>query len=108
MGTPLSLSAAQLLAAFEKGWKHEWRGEPQAAYYIGREHRGFTEVRVVRSVSPGEAGYAAFSNLARCVASRGSAMRCVAWMHHASSAVVGTSRTAPRASRASLCAAAPT
>ena len=57
MGTPLSLTPAQLLVAFERGWKHAWKGELQTAYYIGREHPGFTEVRVVRNVKEGAPGY---------------------------------------------------
>lgn len=42
------------MTAFEAGWGHIWGGEPCQGFYIGREHAGFTEVRIVRSVQPHE------------------------------------------------------
>jgi acyl-CoA synthetase (AMP-forming)/AMP-acid ligase II len=52
MGTPLYLSHEHRNRAFERGWAHTWKGEPQAGYYIGRPHPPHTEVRLVRSISP--------------------------------------------------------
>ena len=57
MGTPPDLSEEQRLAAFQRGWSHTWRGEPQSGYYVGRPHPPHTECRVVRSVTRGAAGY---------------------------------------------------
>ena len=50
MGTPLYLSEAERLAAFQAGWKHSYNGQEQVGYYIGRPHPPFTEVRVVKSI----------------------------------------------------------
>lgn len=50
-GTPLNLSEHDRLAAFKAGWSHEYpAGEPKKGYYIGTDHRPWTEVRVVVSV----------------------------------------------------------
>ena len=57
MGTPLYLSEEQRYAAFEAGWAHTHNGVASTGYYIGRPHPPFTEVRVVRSVERGAAGY---------------------------------------------------
>ena len=57
MGTPLTLSEEQRLAAFRKGWAHEWKGEEQGGYYIGRAHPGCTECRIVRGISREDADY---------------------------------------------------
>ena len=96
MGTPLSLTPAQLLVAFERGWKHAWKGELQTAYYIGREHPGFTEVRVVRNVKEGAPGYLEVGEWPPPVRAPG----------HIDAAPC-SHRTASRASRASSSAVAP-
>ena len=48
----MSLSYTETMAAFEAGWGHVWGGEPCQGFYIGREHTGFTQVRIVQSVQP--------------------------------------------------------
>ena len=45
------------LAAFQKGWAHTYKGEPSPGYYIGQEHPGFTQVKVVRSKTRGDPEY---------------------------------------------------
>jgi acyl-CoA synthetase (AMP-forming)/AMP-acid ligase II len=50
-GIPLSLSREETLLAFQAGWGHKWGGENCQGFYIGREHTGYTEVRIVKSVS---------------------------------------------------------
>ncbi len=68
VGTVLSLTEKERLAAFKRGWEHKWNGEKTAGYYIGQEHPGNTELTVVHSVDrekrnflveckPGEPGY---------------------------------------------------
>jgi acyl-CoA synthetase (AMP-forming)/AMP-acid ligase II len=47
----LSLSREETLLAFQAGWGHKWGGESCQGFYIGREHTGYTEVRIVKSVS---------------------------------------------------------
>ncbi|KAJ1450094.1 hypothetical protein M885DRAFT_533258 [Pelagophyceae sp. CCMP2097] len=49
-GTLLSIPAQARLEAFEAGWAHAYGGAPACGYYIGREHKGHTEVSVVKSV----------------------------------------------------------
>ena len=50
MGTPLDLSETDRLAAFRRGWAHQYRGEAQGGYYIGRPHPPYTACRVVRAI----------------------------------------------------------
>ena len=50
-GIPASLSQAEILRAFERGWQHHWNGAAATGYFIGREHRPFTEVAIVKSVT---------------------------------------------------------
>lgn len=54
---PGTLAPEAVLEAFERGWRHEHRGERAEGYYIGRDHRPFTEVEVLRAVDPGREGY---------------------------------------------------
>jgi acyl-CoA synthetase (AMP-forming)/AMP-acid ligase II len=56
---PGALASEEVLGAFERGWRHEYRGERAEGYYIGRDHRPFTEVEVVRAVDPDREGYLA-------------------------------------------------
>lgn len=57
MGTPLTLSQDARVRAFERGAEHVMQGNPQPGYYIGRGHKIFSEVRIVKSISKGEPGY---------------------------------------------------
>ena len=57
MGTPLTLSEDERLAAFRKGWAHVRDGEAHGGYYIGRPHPPYTECRVVRGVARDDDGY---------------------------------------------------
>jgi acyl-CoA synthetase (AMP-forming)/AMP-acid ligase II len=57
IGTPLTLSEKQTLAAFRRGWFHQWNGEKHPGYYVGRPHPPYTECRIVRSVMPGSPHY---------------------------------------------------
>ena len=50
MGTPLTLSEEERLAAFRAGWEHRHNGQEQVGYYIGRPHPPFTECRIVKSL----------------------------------------------------------
>ena len=50
MGTPLALSEAARLTAFQAGWAHEYKEQASPGYYIGRPHPPFTECRVVKSI----------------------------------------------------------
>ena len=59
IGIPPHLDEAARLAAFQSGWQHHYDGQDLCGYYIGRSHSGHTEARVVRSTTPGEAGYMA-------------------------------------------------
>ena len=52
MGTPLYLSEAERLRAYEAGWKHSYNGQEQVGYYIGRPHPPYTECRIVKSITP--------------------------------------------------------
>jgi len=54
---PGTLAPEAVIASFEKGWKHEYRGERAEGYYIGRDHRPFTEMEVVRAVDPDREGF---------------------------------------------------
>lgn len=56
-GTPLAAAPATRLKAFEAGWAHEWQGNGQCGYYIGRAHAPFTEVAVVKSTDKASADY---------------------------------------------------
>ena len=56
-GTPLAVPPATRLKAFEAGWAHEWQGNGQCGYYIGRAHAPFTEVAVVKSTDRASADY---------------------------------------------------
>jgi acyl-CoA synthetase (AMP-forming)/AMP-acid ligase II len=57
MATPTILTEEETKSAFEAGWTHEFRGERQTGYYIGREHYPFTEVKIVKAIEPGQDGY---------------------------------------------------
>ncbi len=52
MGIPLSLSEKNKLEAFQRGWSY--RNREQVGYFIGRPHPPFTEVRIFKSIRPGE------------------------------------------------------
>ena len=56
-GTSPAVPDEQRLAAFQRGWAHTWRGEPQPGYCIGRPHPPHTECRIVRSAERGNADY---------------------------------------------------
>eukprot|EP00633_Aureoumbra_lagunensis_P006706 CAMPEP_0197309530 /NCGR_PEP_ID=MMETSP0891-20130614/8108_1 /TAXON_ID=44058 ORGANISM="Aureoumbra lagunensis, Strain CCMP1510" /NCGR_SAMPLE_ID=MMETSP0891 /ASSEMBLY_ACC=CAM_ASM_000534 /LENGTH=614 /DNA_ID=CAMNT_0042794647 /DNA_START=17 /DNA_END=1861 /DNA_ORIENTATION=+ len=52
-GTPLKNDEGQRLLAFQQGWAHEYpQGIPCIGYYIGRDHRPYTYVKIVKSVDP--------------------------------------------------------
>ena len=52
-GTHLIMSESERLGCFHQGWSHEYpAGTPCVGYYIGRDHRPHTEVKVVKSVDP--------------------------------------------------------
>jgi len=57
LGTPRGTDPGRAWQAFEAGWSHKWNGERHCGYYVGRPHPPHTEVRVVRSVVPGEPDY---------------------------------------------------
>ena len=57
MATPITMTAEEAKSAFEAGWSHEFRGEKQGGYYIGRAHPPFTKVKIVRAIEPGQEGY---------------------------------------------------
>jgi len=57
MGTSPALAEEARLDAFRAGWSHTYCGAEAAGYFIGRPHPPYTEVKVVRSVDEGEAGY---------------------------------------------------
>ena len=44
------MPADAVLAAFQRGWSHQWNGASAQGFYIGREHRPYTEVAIVKSV----------------------------------------------------------
>eukprot|EP00946_MAST-07B_sp_MAST-7B-sp1_P005403 g5403.t1 len=52
MGTPRRLLEEDRLSSFKRGWDHvdALTGEKQPGYFIGQQHPGHTEVRVVMSV----------------------------------------------------------
>lgn len=56
-GIPAHLSSEERLEIFKRGWKHNFEGQDKCGYYIGREHEGYTEVQVVRSVEKGSGDY---------------------------------------------------
>lgn len=45
------------MTAFQQGWNHVWKGETCQGFYIGRQHNGFTEVRIVSSINPNDTNY---------------------------------------------------
>jgi acyl-CoA synthetase (AMP-forming)/AMP-acid ligase II len=57
MGIPRSLSDAARLEIFERGWKHQIKGEPMPGYYIGRPHKPHTAVRIVKGIARTQEGY---------------------------------------------------
>jgi len=57
MATPTTLTEEEIKSAFEAGWNHEYRGEKQAGYYIGRDHPPFTKVKIVKAIEPEQEGY---------------------------------------------------
>jgi acyl-CoA synthetase (AMP-forming)/AMP-acid ligase II len=57
MATPTTLTEEELKLAFEAGWNHEYHGEKQVGYYIGRDHPPFTKVKIVKGIEPEQEGY---------------------------------------------------
>jgi acyl-CoA synthetase (AMP-forming)/AMP-acid ligase II len=57
IGIPRHLSEENKSETFQKGWKHQIKGEAQPGYYIGRPHHPYTEARIVQSIAPEHAGY---------------------------------------------------
>lgn len=57
MGIPRFLSEEARLEIFKRGWAHQVNGEPMSGYYIGRPHKSYTEVRIVKSITRGQEGY---------------------------------------------------
>ena len=56
-GIPVNLANNDTMEAFEKGWGHSWQDEPCQGFYIGREHTGHTEVKIVRSINSEDVNY---------------------------------------------------
>jgi acyl-CoA synthetase (AMP-forming)/AMP-acid ligase II len=56
-GTPLNLSEENKMETFQKGWDHKVGDDPLPGYYIGRPHPPYTDVRIVKSITPGQDGY---------------------------------------------------
>jgi acyl-CoA synthetase (AMP-forming)/AMP-acid ligase II len=57
MATPADMTEGELKTAFEAGWNHEYRGEKQSGYYIGRDHPPYTKVKIVKAIDPETGGY---------------------------------------------------
>jgi len=57
IGIPRFLDEEARLEIFKKGWTHQVNGEQFSGYYIGRPHKPYTEVRIVKSIARGEEGY---------------------------------------------------
>jgi acyl-CoA synthetase (AMP-forming)/AMP-acid ligase II len=57
MGIPHEMDEEARLGVFNRGWSHQFGGEPLAGYYVGRPHKPHTQVRVVRSIRREEAGF---------------------------------------------------
>ena len=59
LGTPLTQSPEERLAAFQAGWSHvdPVSGAPCRGFFIGRDHAPLTEAMVVRSLTVGADGY---------------------------------------------------
>lgn len=57
MATPVTMTEEETRLAFEAGWTHEFHGERQSGYYIGRGHPPFTMVKIVKSIEPEQDGY---------------------------------------------------
>ncbi|KAL8439872.1 hypothetical protein Efla_000844 [Eimeria flavescens] len=49
---PFTLSDEAQLKALQKGWLHAFAKAEKSGFYIGRPHKGLTEMRVVKSVDP--------------------------------------------------------
>ena len=56
-GIPLYLSIDETMEAFRRGWDHCWQGESCQGFYIGRQHDGCTEVKIVLSIKSDDANY---------------------------------------------------
>ena len=56
-GIPLHLSVDETMEAFRQGWEHRWQGESCQGFYIGRQHDGCTEVKIVLSVRFDDANF---------------------------------------------------
>lgn len=52
IGIPRHLSEKAKKRIFETGWNHQFRGEPQPGYYIGRPHPPYTEAKIVKNIDP--------------------------------------------------------
>jgi len=57
IGIPRSLPEKVKFQAFQRGWERLKNGELQPGYYIGRPHPPYTEVRIVKSVTPRIEGF---------------------------------------------------
>ena len=66
-GIPIDLSSDDTMTALKAGWDHMWGGEPCQGFYIGREHPGFTEVRIVRSILSGDKTILSGSEMEDCL-----------------------------------------
>ena len=53
----MSHTEEEKLKAFQAGWNHTWKDEPQVGYYIGREHAPHTYIKIVQSVKIGDEKY---------------------------------------------------
>lgn len=57
MATPTTMSQEASLAAHQAGWAHQYGGQNASGYYIGREHRPFTRVKIVKAIDPSSQTY---------------------------------------------------
>mmetsp|Transcript_27377 Transcript_27377/g.33425 ORF Transcript_27377/g.33425 Transcript_27377/m.33425 type:complete len:653 (+) Transcript_27377:196-2154(+) len=57
MGTIRKRPVEERLRSFERGWEHEYNGEKNPGYYVGEEHDGYTQVAIVKSVTPSSEGF---------------------------------------------------
>jgi len=57
LGTPVALAPGHRLRIFADGWEHRRNDVPETGYWIGREHPGLTECRIVRAIDPGQPGF---------------------------------------------------
>ena len=57
MGIPSSLKEEARIEIFKRGWGYQVNGEPMCGYYVGRPHKPYTDVRIVKSITRGMEGY---------------------------------------------------